>query len=239
MGSIKYALSAAGLALLTACGGGGSGSPIPDSPHGYTMKLSSAALSVTAAQLDPAPTTTISITVTPVPNSPLYLDAKASNNLVSSVTLDTSGGGSNTTISATYKIQFVSPLALGVGTHTGTCTLGVYFDSALTQPIGNSPQSVPLTYTVTPAPAPAITTLNPTSISAGSPGFTLQVSGQNFDYSSGVNWNGYPCSTTVLSSTQLSVTIPASNLTVPGTAHVTVYNASTMATSSPVDFTVL
>jgi len=236
MGFAKCAFAAAGLALLTACGGGGGGSSVPDSPRGYTMKLSPATISVTASQLDPAPTATVSLTMTPLPSQPFYLSTKASNNLVSSVTLDTIN---STTTSTIYKIQFVSPLAPGVGSHTGTFTMGVFFDSALTKPIDNSPQEVPLTYTVTPAPAPVITTLNPTSVTAGSPGFTLQVSGQNFDYSSGVNWNGYPCSTTVLSSTQLSVAIPASNLTSSGTVQVTVYNGSTQVTSAPVDFTIL
>ena len=76
----------------------------------------------------------------------------------------------------------------------------------------------------TPNPSPAVTSLSPSSITFGSPAFTLTVSGNNFVAPSSVQWNGIPRTTTFVSSTQLTAAIPASDVAALGTANVSVSN---------------
>lgn len=73
-------------------------------------------------------------------------------------------------------------------------------------------------------PAPTTTALNSNSTVAGSPGFTLMVTGTNFVSGAVVRWNGADRATTFVSSTQLNAAIPASDLATAGTASVTVFN---------------
>ncbi|MEP7342740.1 MAG: IPT/TIG domain-containing protein [Acidobacteriota bacterium] len=77
---------------------------------------------------------------------------------------------------------------------------------------------------VQPNPAPTLTSLNPTSATAGSSSLTLTVNGLDFIAGSTVRWNGIPRTTTFVSSTQVTATIPASDLFTSGTVTVTVVN---------------
>jgi hypothetical protein len=54
--------------------------------------------------------------------------------------------------------------------------------------------------------------------------FTLTVNGTGFVSGAVANWNGHPRTTTFVSSSQLTVTIPATDIATPGTAVVTVSN---------------
>lgn len=82
-----------------------------------------------------------------------------------------------------------------------------------------------------------ITLLNPTSATAGGSGFTLTVTGTGFLATSIVYWNGVPMTTSYVSATQLTATIPASNIVSPGTATVTVVNPGPVI-SNPLTFTI-
>jgi len=75
----------------------------------------------------------------------------------------------------------------------------------------------------TPA-IPTITSLSPTSSTAGGAAFTLTVFGSNFVSSSVVRWNGSDRPTTLVSSSQLNAQISASDIVATGTATVTVFN---------------
>lgn len=91
---------------------------------------------------------------------------------------------------------------------------------------------------------PAITGLFPSNITAGSQGFTLFVAGTGFIADSkGVTfayWNGSPRSSTLnITTGQLAVTIPASDVANPGIAQVTVVNPQPGGgTSSAISFTI-
>ena len=97
---------------------------------------------------------------------------------------------------------------------------------------------------------PAIAALNPPSMTAGSPGFTLTVNGTNFGGKAVVNWNGTPQTTTVVSGNQLTASVPAAAVATSGTVMVTVTNPATAGTglygsgatlaetSSPMSFTI-
>ena len=76
--------------------------------------------------------------------------------------------------------------------------------------------------TSTSNPAPSLTSLSPTSVTAGGPAFTITVTGANFASSSVVRWNGASRATTYVRSTQLQASIPAPDIASIGTAQVSV-----------------
>lgn len=76
------------------------------------------------------------------------------------------------------------------------------------------------------APTLTIATLTPNAAIAGSAGFTLTVTGSGFLNGATVRWNGSNRTTTFVSGTQLTAQIPASDITVAGTASVSVAAAS-------------
>jgi uncharacterized protein GlcG (DUF336 family) len=73
-------------------------------------------------------------------------------------------------------------------------------------------------------PAPAIASLDPNTVFTGSSAFTLTVNGTGFIPSSIARWNGSDRPTTFISSTQLRITLPATDRALHGTASVTVFN---------------
>ena len=75
-------------------------------------------------------------------------------------------------------------------------------------------------------PVPTLTSISPTSATAGGVAFTLTANGSNFISSSVVRWGGANRTTTFVSSTQLTATIPATDLVTAGTVQVTVFNPS-------------
>jgi hypothetical protein len=75
-------------------------------------------------------------------------------------------------------------------------------------------------------PVPSITSLSPTSATAGGPAFTLTVNGTGFISSSVVNFNGSARTTTFVSTTQIKASILASDIATSGNANVTVTNPS-------------
>ncbi|MCX6290225.1 MAG: IPT/TIG domain-containing protein [Bacteroidetes bacterium] len=95
------------------------------------------------------------------------------------------------------------------------------------------------TFTITSNPVPVLTSMSPSSATAGSPAFVLTVTGSNFMNGSAIKWNGTSLITTYISGTQLSASIPAANVATAGTASVTVFNpAPGGGTSSTQTFTI-
>ncbi|MDD1653317.1 MAG: hypothetical protein LUQ64_02095, partial [Methanomicrobiales archaeon] len=66
------------------------------------------------------------------------------------------------------------------------------------------------TPTPVPNPAPVLSSLSPSTVTAGDAAFTLTVTGSGFVRDSKVRWNGQDRSTTFVSSTQLRATISSS-----------------------------
>ena len=87
-------------------------------------------------------------------------------------------------------------------------------------------------------PLVSITSISPSSTTAGGAMFNLTVNGDNFDNTSVVRWNGANLSTAFVNSGQLTATVPASDITAAGSFQVTVFNASSNQTSNPATFTV-
>ncbi len=112
---------------------------------------------------------------------------------------------------------------------TGTCSLTM-----------NSNQSV--TATFNPQSRPPVPQINvpvvPVAAPPGSPGFTLTVNGSGFVPQSTVNWNGSPRPTAFGSSSQLTATISATDVSTPATALITVSNAGVGSLSNSAYFSV-
>lgn len=72
----------------------------------------------------------------------------------------------------------------------------------------------------------------PAVVTPGSPGFTLTVNGFGFTPQSTLNWNGSSRPTTFVSSSQLTATISAVDVSAPTTALVTVLNPDALSASN-------
>ena len=81
--------------------------------------------------------------------------------------------------------------------------------------------SAPVNFTVTDL-APELAALPLAGVTAGRPGFTLIVHGQNLTSGTVVRWNGNDRVTTFRSGRRLMATIPASDVAAPGQAAITV-----------------
>ena len=95
-----------------------------------------------------------------------------------------------------------------------------------------------------PGPPPSISSISPSSATAGAAGFTLTVNGSGFVTGATVLWRGPAHSgdsgtVNVVSGTQLTAQISAADIAVPGPVQVTVSNPSfTKANSNTVTFTI-
>jgi hypothetical protein len=88
-------------------------------------------------------------------------------------------------------------------------------------------------------PAPAISSLSPSSTIAGGTQFILTVNGSNFVGGSKIRWNGVDQSTTLVNSGQLTAPISAAAIASAGTASITVFNpAPGGGTSGSLTFTI-
>jgi trimeric autotransporter adhesin len=74
---------------------------------------------------------------------------------------------------------------------------------------------------------PSISSLSPTSITAGGPQFTLTVIGDSFETQSVLRWNGAARQTNVFNSGKLTALITASDIAGPGSAKVSVHSPNT------------
>lgn len=71
----------------------------------------------------------------------------------------------------------------------------------------------------------------PSAVAPGGPSFTLTVNGTGFVSGATVNWNGAPLTTTFVSSSRLTATVPAANTATLGTARVRVTNPGSSVAS--------
>jgi hypothetical protein len=110
------------------------------------------------------------------------------------------------------------------GGDTGAATGELYIlDGSFVNPSGVQDTSVGTQV----IPVPTLTSITPVTARAGSGAFTLTVTGRDFAPQSTVYWNGNTLPTTLVNNTELSVQVPASDLTAVTLAEVTASNAGT------------
>jgi hypothetical protein len=137
------------------------------------------------------------------------------SNFVSGSVVNWSGAALTTTYSSATKVTAQVP-ASDLAT-TGTASITV------TNPSPGGGTSGAASFAVT-NPVPTITSLAPTSASAGGIAFTLTVNGTNFVSGSVVNWNGAALTSAYVSATQITAQVPAGDITNSGSASITVTN---------------
>jgi hypothetical protein len=195
------------IASVAGCGGGSGGSSTPPNP----VPSVSALTPTSATAGGPAFTLTV-----------------AGSNFISSSTVEWNGNARPTTFASSTSLQ-ASITAADIATG-GTASV------AVSTPAPGGGTSSPLTFTIN-NPVPALASIAPNALVAGSPAFTLTVTGSNFVSKSAVQWNGAPRTTLFVSTTSLQAAITAADIATPGTASVTVLNpAPGGGTSAPVTF---
>jgi len=96
--------------------------------------------------------------------------------------------------------------------NAGSASVAVYTPGFV---VGSTSTNFPITGPDNPVPT--ISSLSPSSVSAGSPDIEVRISGSGFAQSSFAEWNATPLATAFISSSQLIVLIPAADLTASGT----------------------
>jgi hypothetical protein len=87
-----------------------------------------------------------------------------------------------------------------------------------------APPNPPVTSTPPSAAAPAVSSVAPATVAAGSTAFTLQINGSGFVASSVASWNGTKLTTTYVSATELQAAVPASLAAGAGSFTISVSN---------------
>ena len=155
-------------------------------------------------------------------------------------TVSTSSGGNWLSISPTAGNTTSSP-NISVSANIAGLAPASYSGQITVSASGVSPVVAPVTLTVSPAdePVPSLSSLSPSSATAGGPAFTLTVDGGGFVSGSVVRWNGSDRMTKLVSSLQLEAQILAADIASAGTAQVTVFNpAPGGGTSNAATFTI-
>lgn len=89
----------------------------------------------------------------------------------------------------------------------------------------------------TAASTPTLTSVSPASAIAGGTAFTLTATGTNYTNTSVINWNGTALTTTYVSATSLTASVPAANIATAGSASITATTPG-VGTSGAVSFTI-
>ena len=142
-------------------------------------------------------------------------------NFVSTSVVQWNGAALATTYNGTTSLTGTVP-ASDIASN-GSATVTVFNPT----PGGGTSNSLP--FTINPAtgnPVPTLTSLQPTSASAGGAAFTLTVNGTNFISSSTVQWKGTALATTFVSATQLTASVMAAEIATAGPAAITIANPS-------------
>src|SRR5271166_3890080 len=82
--------------------------------------------------------------------------------------------------------------------------------------------------------APSVTSISPSSITAGGSSFVLTINGNDFSSDSIVDFNGSSLTPSLVNSHQLVATVPAADIAKPGTLPVVVLNPPTGGTTSTI-----
>jgi uncharacterized protein len=138
------------------------------------------------------------------------------SNFVPGARVNWNGSALATTVVSAFQLTATVPAANVAAAGTASVTV------ANPSPGGTSPAAA---FTINGSNLiPTITFLSPASAPAGGTAFTLTVQGSNFVPASTVNWNGAALATTYVSDSELTASVPATDITNAGAGYVTVIN---------------
>jgi hypothetical protein len=167
---------------------------------------------------NPAPTlTSVSPTSATVGSAAVTLTATGTG-FISGSTIQWNGTALATSYLSSTSVTAQIPASDLIASGTATITVQ--------NPAPGGGISSSLTFNISPPPnpAPTLSSISPTSASAGSAALTLTATGTGFISSSTIQWNETALATSYVSSTSVTAQVPASDLTAPGTAAITVQN---------------
>jgi 6-phosphogluconolactonase (cycloisomerase 2 family) len=136
---------------------------------------------------------------------------------------------------------YIGPTVIGTGVPTALISAPGTASITVTNPGnglagGGTSNAVAMTI-LPPNTQPSVTSISPTSATAGGPSFTLTVNGSGFVRDSQVTFNLNNVPTTFVSASQLTANIPASAVAIAGNPPVIVNNPDGFA-STPLTFTI-
>jgi uncharacterized protein (TIGR03437 family) len=177
------------------------------------------ALTFTVIQSNPVPQlTSLSPTSAIAGGGQFTLTVNGANFVNTSVVRWNGTGRSTTFVSATQLTALI--LASDIA-QPGTAQVTVITPA---NSAGGGGESAALSFTIQAAPpAPTVASMSPSTAVVGGQGFTLTINGSGFTGNTVVRWNGNDRPTTVVNSTRLMATIPASDIAQPGINQVTVF----------------
>jgi hypothetical protein len=225
-----------------------------------TVYVGATQLNATVPAADLATYGTRSVTVTnPAPgggtsNALTFAVDNPAPTLASILPTSTIAGGAAFTLTATgtkftpssliewggtaLATSYVSATKITAIVPAADIALGANIVVTVVNPSPGGGASAATTFTVDD-PLPVISTLAPAATPAGGAAFTLNVSGSNFFPNSQVIWNGAQLATTYVGATELTASVPASDIASGGTTPVTVRNpAPGGGTSNGFDFAI-
>jgi uncharacterized protein (TIGR03437 family) len=124
--------------------------------------------------------------------------------------------GASRTTTFVSSVQLTASIPASDIASAGTAQVTVF------TPAPGGGTSTALNFSVITIPAPTLSSLSPSTTFSGSAAFTLTANGANFITTSVVQWNGSSRTTTFVSASQLTASIPASDIVNAGSAQVTV-----------------
>ena len=177
----------------------------------------SSAAPFTVVQPNPAPTlTSLSPNTAQASGAAFTLTVNGTNFINSSVVRWNGNPRTTNFISAT---QLTAQITAADIASAGTAQVTVF------NPAPGGGASGALSFTIVqPNPAPAIVSLTPNSVLAGSAAFTLTINGTGFINASSVWWNGAVRLSNFVNATTLTIQVPAADVASAGTAGVKVVN---------------
>jgi hypothetical protein len=224
--------------------------PVPATATGgqsYTVQITAASASLAGTSVPILKGPNALLTVTTVNPAPTLTSLSPSNGAQGgqAFTLTATGAsfiqgsvlrwnGADRTTTFVSSTQLTAAIPASDLAATGVATVTVF------NPAPGGGESNALGFAISvPNPLPAITSLAPTSATAGGPAFNLTVNGSGFFTGSVARWNGVDLTTAFSSATQLMTVVPAGDIMAAGTAQVTVFNpAPGGGTSNAVNFPV-
>jgi hypothetical protein len=112
-------------------------------------------LTISAAPTDPAPYSSIGVTVKNPGTASVFYSAKFTGPALTGVDIQMGRAPANGLLSGVAEFQVDQPALQGSGTFVSTVILNACLDSACTKPLAGSPQKVTVTYVVTGNAIPA------------------------------------------------------------------------------------
>jgi hypothetical protein len=178
--------------------------------------VSSTSNAATITLVNPTPTLS-SLSPTTAPMDSGFILTLTGSSFDTDSVVQWNGSSRHTDFSS--STQLLASIPLSDVQNGGTATITVYNPG----PGGGTSSGKSLTISY---PVPTLSSSSPSTLPMGSSTSTLTLTGDHFFNVSTVQWNGTALTATYIDATHLSVSVPSSQLTSPGTATITVANPS-------------